>query len=325
MIAHLARRSICILALTAACCRATAAVPATAPAASQTAKAPLSFSAAIAQSLNIPDTGADLLPALANVIAPKGDLEARTAARETLITLLLQGPHPTAIVDKATPLFSVGQTDWPLKPPRWTYGDAPDWENLCDYLWNRAIDFQTDNLHKATQFARASMMLAAMCDIDFGWSSLYNHLTADKQTAKKLLDLPDARFDQLQKTVDERISRTQTAANERRTGAEGIDTLAAQSTAPTLAQVQSILTHFDTALKTGSHQPTEQFEIILTTWRLSNLLKSRHSQDSLALVHRQLETWKHNLPDPTPTRWLDQALTLESPPPKKLVDHASGH
>jgi hypothetical protein len=54
-------------------------------------------------------------------------------------------------------------------------------------------------------------------------------------------------------------------------------------------------------------------------WSLKNLLKVRRDPAGQALVKNQLESWQHDFPDPNIGRWITEALTVDGPPPGRLV------
>ncbi len=97
------------------------------------------FPARVEQSLQIEDSGADVMPALAKAIEQqKGNPADAARAIGTLVDSLLAGPHPTALLEKILPTVELGKEGAQQNLPKWSYGSYSARVDLINSIWGLA-------------------------------------------------------------------------------------------------------------------------------------------------------------------------------------------
>ena len=185
-------------------------------------------------------------------------------------------------------------------------------------LWGRADMLQSTDPAKAAKFARAAMMLGVLSSYDLYGGFLINHVTGAPAKTKRLLDLPDGKFEELGKLIAARFALQGGSSSM----IAGIitDMISGQKTRPVdVALVNRVVQEYDQTFRKGVPELGTRFRTIGYVWEFLNLLKERNSADGQAAVRQLLETWKKDFPDPDLTRWIDQALTRKGPLPGTMV------
>ena len=281
------------------------------------------FSSSVQRCLLIPDTGAEVLPQIANVLKVLDNAPSVQApVLNKLVDALLAGPHPTVLIAEIHRVLNVNYTSGAqVGIPDWKYGSAVQKIELINILWNLAETAQEKSPERSRQIARAALMLAALNDFEGGWIALRKVCSNESDTAKTLLNLPDDDFEKLQEVVKARMIQLKLGTAEDEAAMREIDLISAsKDSTVSLEKVKVVLAHEDNAWREGPAQLGNRHWIIGNAWDFLNLLRFKQSQEGQSLVRKQLEIWKQEFPDPDTSRWIDEALTRVGPPPGKMLN-----
>jgi hypothetical protein len=277
--------------------------------------------AQIQEALGIKDTGADVLTPLGNILG-KADkrVQPTDAEVDAVVAVLLKGPHATALQEKLLPLIQVGATFDFSNGTKWKWGSVSQWSDLQGDLWKRAENVADTDVRRASELAKAAIMLAAVCDFDRGYMGGLAPLVNEPGKCEKILNLPAGQFEKLGKLVAARFQMPGVmpiaaySAIDKVTGSDSV----------ALADVQKALDQLDEWMR-KSPRCGDQYEALDATWQLRNLMRFRHSAEGRGAVEQKMLGWKREYGDPDVQRWIEEALTREGPPPHIFVMRASGH
>jgi hypothetical protein len=276
--------------------------------------------AQVQQVLQIPDRGSDVLPLIAEALKHMNDEDVPKArALNNLVDGLLAGPHPYVLIEQILPHMDVTEdSNSQQNIPGWQYGTLLDKIRLTSSLLKLAEAAQARSPKRASEIARAALMLAALDDYAAGSNTLLL-VVQNPEKAKKLLALPEEQFALLRGISEKRNTQLNDAANEAHAAYRAMDAISATKEKPvTKAETEAILDHLDKAFRKLPRQYGYQQSMIADAWTYLNLMRALHNQEGQELTRKQLEQWAHDFPDPYLNRWIAEALTREEPPPGRM-------
>jgi hypothetical protein len=279
------------------------------------------FSIQVERALSIEVSGADVLPAFRGAIRSinESDATKKAQAINSLVATILKGPDATVLTNKIAINLDIDtKTFPPLSEKEWGLGKMSEWRVLGDNLWNLSVAAQKRDAKKASELAKASIMVSAMDDFFTDWLPVANRMASPE--TEGVLGIPHEEFIRLKKLVEKRMDEHNLWAREAVAGLKLIDAITEAKAAKVAPEtVREIMAHIDKAFREGPDQLGYRLKLIRYTWTFLNLLKTKSDAELPNFVRRQFEEWKRDFRDPNIERWITQALTREGPVPVKLV------
>jgi hypothetical protein len=268
--------------------------------------------------LHVPQGDGDPLDAIADAMKGRSNDGFSPEGLRKVADALLIGQRPEVLTEKILPTVEVGGTSDATQEalPGWKYGSYFDRTELARALWGLAVAIKKDNPKLAAETAKASLILGALNDYQFGWGVLRNILSKADE-ARNLLGISDAEFNALTEVVRKRQSQVALYTEETTAGLKMMDAVDTSAPdAPADQQVELLLKHLDKAFREGPPQDGNRWWIINQVWKFLNGARAAHRARALELMQRQLEQWDADYPRKNIHRWVQEALSRVGAPPK---------
>jgi hypothetical protein len=155
------------------------------------------FPTQVERALSIEASGVDVLPAFRDAVRSiKADATKKAQTMDNLAATMLKGPDAMVLTNKiATNLDIDTKTFPPTNEKEWGLGQISDWKTLGNNLWNLAVAAQKRDAKKASELAKASVMVLAMADFNMDWLPIINRINSPE--AEGLLGLSHEEFEGL--------------------------------------------------------------------------------------------------------------------------------
>jgi hypothetical protein len=276
-----------------------------------------SFGAEIERILSIKASKADLMPAIREAVKSQNDPAKKADSLAKLVNTILDGPDPASLVKKISSALDVDSKAFP--PPDvkdWGVGGPADWMALSNELWKMAAAVKDKDAKRASDLAKASLMISVQGDFFTSWRGLSAHIMDPE--AEKILGLTQPQFSELKKALQERVDQDSLWLEEMVESYKLIDAISEGGNDVDVEKAKTIMEHFDKSFRKGPPQIGYRWVILRQSWQFLNLAKKRQANAAQAVIKAQLEKWKHDFSDQDIQRWVAQSLTRDGPPPGKL-------
>jgi hypothetical protein len=273
------------------------------------------FPGRVGELLQVPDTGADVLPAIENALKRVNGAPAESAgAINALTDAILKGPHPSVLLNVILPRVEIGEsTTRPMSQPAWKWGTAANWRRMILTMGKLAVSLQKSDEKRASEIARAALYLSALRDYRDEWDGL-KQITSQTVDMKKLLQLPGNNFEDLKALVNKRLELQSCTLKEGLAAAKIFDAFVdGPKDQITQDKIDAVMGHYDKAFRSGSSQLGWKADVITRTWSFLNLMRVKGSSNGQKAVRELFEKWKEDSSDPHVRRWISQALSREGP------------
>ena len=269
------------------------------------------------------------MPALAKAIEQqKGNPADAARAIGTLVDSLLAGPHPTALLEKdSTHCGNSGKEGAQQNLPKCSYGSYSARVDLINSIWGLAQAMVARDPARASQVARAAMLLAAMNDNQSGWATLAQ-VAKDSQSCQEAAGPTGcASFAELLGVVQDRLQQEGVRGSGIQKALNEFDELSDLKISPMpLEKVNDALNHLDNAFRQGTPQDGARWWIISQVWSFLNIARFKQDTAAQMAIQGLLQAWGRDFHGPNIDRWISQALTLEAAVSSTpFVGHATMH
>jgi hypothetical protein len=248
------------------------------------------------------------------------DTAATAAAMNRLVAALLAGPDPSAVLDEIVPEYEIQAPGAGEKGvvPGARFGNIMRLALFPREMWELAKQEAAQDAGRASQIARAAVVLSTLNDFDRLWEEVVSNVINEPEATAKLLRVSDADFQRLTRAVKDRVTRepaTQSDFNSLRL----VDRMTAEGGQPAMADIQKVLTFYDTQVRKRTPQLGYRYSAIAACWHFLQLMKVKGQAEGEAATRAVLSAWKKDFPAEDVVRWVDQALTREGPVPEKQL------